>query len=103
MQEIHDILNHVFMIDDGLLQTQDFLEEHRVMGAELAVPLMKLLELALSSDELRVDEVHLLCWHRFFRELVRLLWDRRFSSYVVEGVFVVRFKIGVFEFPCLAR
>lgn len=71
------------------------------MHAKLAVSLLKLLQLLLCSDQLRVDEIHLLGGNKLFRRLIGLPWHGRLSPDVVERVLVVRFEIGMLEFPSL--
>lgn len=102
LQEIHDILHNVLVVDDCLLDTNQFLEEHRVVHAEFVVALLQRLQLLLRRDKLCVEKIHLLSGHHIVHHGIGLARRRRFSSDVVQGILVVGFEVRVLEFPRLS-
>lgn len=102
MQEVHDVLHDMLVVDDSLLHADELLQKHRVVHAELVVALLKLLQLLLCCDELCVEKIHLLRRHHVIHDGVGLAWCWRFSADVVQGIFVVGFEVGVLEFPGLS-
>ena len=84
VQKAHHTLHDVLMIDHRLLHSHQFLQQHRVVDAQLVVPLLKLLELLLRRHQLGVDKVHLLRGDLILvRRCVRLPGCRSFTSDVV--------------------
>lgn len=71
------------------------------MHAQLIVPLLQLLELLLSRNQLGVNQVHLLCRYHFIVDRIGLSGRRSLSPNVIQGVFVVHFEVGVLKLPRL--
>lgn len=104
VQELHDTLHHVLVVDDRLLQSDDFLQQHGVVDAELVVAVLQTRQLRLGRHQLRVHEVDLLRGpDHVFRRRYRLAWRRSLAADIVEGILVVRLEIGVLKFPGLAK
>lgn len=104
MQECHNILHDVLMVDNGFLKTDYFLQQHRVVDAKLVVALLQGVQLSLCCHQLSADHVHLLRRQAHLFGVRRVGFARRgcFSSNVVERVFVVHLEVGVLEFPSLS-
>jgi hypothetical protein len=105
VQESHDILHDVLVVDYGFLEADDFLQQHRVVNAKFVVASFKSMQLRLCRHELSADHVHLLRRqpHVLSIGLVGFARRRCLSSDVVECILVVHFEIGVFELPGLCR
>jgi len=102
VQEIHDILHDMFMIDNCLLNSYQLLQQHGMVYAKFIVLLLELLQLLLGCNELVAEHVHLLRrHHHLVGGGVGFPGRRRLPSDVVERIFVVRLEVGMFEFPRL--
>lgn len=99
----HDILDDLFVVEDGLLHPEHLLQDHLLVGSHFGVPLGELLKLLGLGHQLLVHQVDLLNWDVAFVQGRSFPRSRGLSPNVVQRVFVVGFELGVLEFPCLMR
>jgi hypothetical protein len=103
VQERHDVLHNVLVVYNSLLETDDLLQQHRVMDAELVVTLLQGVQLRLCCHQLPADHIHLLRGHTelISIRLVGFAGRGRFPANVVERILVVHLEVGVLELPSL--
>lgn len=102
VQEGHDILHHMLVIDDRFLQSDDLLQQHRMVNTEFVVAILKRVQLRLCCDQLVAHHIHLLRRnYHFLVGLIRLAWCRRFPPNVVQCILVVHLEVRVLKLPCL--
>lgn len=73
-----------------------------MVNRHLRVAVGDVLDLLLLRDNLLVEKIDLLCWHRVIVGLGLLPRRRGFSPNIIEGLFAVRSELGVLELPGLS-
>jgi hypothetical protein len=91
------------MIHYRLLNPHYLLQHELMVNGHLGVAIGEVLDLLLLRNNLLIEKVDLLCGNRVIVRLCLLSWSRGLSSDVVERVFAIRFKLGVFKLPGLGN
>ena len=99
MEVAHHVLHHAIVIDDGLLQAKEFLDDHLMVHLQLIVRLCKRLYLLCLGNDLLVHKVDLLDGYLFVAKIRGLPGCWSFSSDVVKGIFAVGSELGMLELP----
>ena len=91
------------MIEDGFRHAHELIQQDVVLRLQLVIPLLHRLKLLLHCDQLPIHHIHLLCGNDdFVWSLIRFSRRWRFSSDIVERIFVIRFEIWMLKFPSLS-
>jgi hypothetical protein len=91
------------MIHYRLLNPHYLLQHELMVNGHLGVAIGEVLDLLLLRNNLLIEKVDLLCGNRIIVRLCLLSWSRCLSSDVVEGLFAVCSKLGVFKLPGLDK